>query len=41
MECDSSKVTWVGFGHLYDPEVDILVSQVVNEIEFVNKFPLG
>ena len=30
-------VTWVRFGHLYDPDVDILVKQVLNEIEFVNK----
>ena len=37
VECDTSKVTRVRFGHLYDPDVDILVKQVLNEIEFVNK----
>ena len=37
VECDISKVTWVRFGHLYDPDIDILVKQVLNEIEFVNK----
>ena len=37
VQCDQSTITWARYGHLYNPDVETLVEQVLNELNYNHK----